>query len=77
MHNYCTIIVLYSILLVIYEKIFACSFSPIRRNSLIAGMTRHLRIFSAPGSCLQLLQVRTLFCTKVMLALKTVSDESS
>lgn len=50
---------------------------PIQRNSFLAGITRDLRMFFAPGSRLQLLQVRQLFGTKVMLGLKTASDKSS
>ena len=50
---------------------------PIQRTSFLAGITRDLRMFFAPGSRLQLLQVRQLFGTKVMLGLKTASDKSS
>ena len=50
---------------------------PIQRTSFLAGITRDLRMFFAPDSRLQLLQVRQLFGTKVMLGLKTASDKSS
>ena len=50
---------------------------PIQRTSFLAGITRDLRMFFAPGSRIQLLQVRQLFGTKVMLGLKTASDKSS